>query len=365
LELNVLEAAPLSRIEERAFGRTRDGTEVQLFTLRNKHGMTVTIMGYGATVTQVLVPDRDGAFTNVVLGADSLDRYLGGFAGSAAVIGRFANRIAKARFQIDGREYQLAANNSPNHIHGGRIGFANVVWRGEALPAKSRQAAVRFTYRSRDGEEGYPGNLLVHVTYTLDDRNALRLDYEAETDQPTPVNLTNHAYFNLAGGGDVLDHVLWLAADRYTHADEALIPTGDLARVRGTPLDFTAPTRVGDRIAQLKPRPGGYDHNYVLNSGGKSLALAGRLRDPKSGRVMELRTTEPGTQLYTGNHLGHAGLCLETQHYPDSVNQPHFPSTILRPGKRFKSTTLFTFSAGAPGAGATGSRRMRFDGFAR
>lgn len=338
-------AAMLKRIEEREFGKMPDGTAVKLFTLSNAKGMVAKIMSYGAIITELQAPDRSGAMTNVVLGADSLDQYLKGFPGSAAVIGRVANRIAKARFSLDGVEYKLAANNGPNHLHGGPKGFAHVVWQGKALPVGPHEAAVRFTYLCKDGEEGYPGNLTVTVTYTLTDDNELRLDYEAVTDKATPVNLSNHAYFNLAGHGTVLDHELWLAADRYTPADDQLIPTGEIASVKGTPLDFTTPTRIGARIEQLKPKLNGYDHNFVLPGGGGSLVLAARASDPKSGRVMAVRTTEPGVQLYTGNHLKHGGLCLETQHYPDSVNHPGFPSTILRPGRTFKSTTAFDFSA--------------------
>ena len=223
-----------------------------------------------------------------------------------------------------------------------------MIWNGEALPARDGESAVRFSYLSKDGEEGYPGNLKVTVTYTLTDGNELRLDYAAESDKATPINLTNHAYFNLAGGGTALDHILWLAADQYTPTREDLIPTGELASVKGTPLDFTEPTRVGQRLDQLPPKLNGYDHNFVIRrSAGEenALVLAARLSDPKSGRVMEVHTTEPGVQLYTGNHLKHAGLCLETQHYPDTVNQPSFPSAILRPGEKFKSTTVFAFSA--------------------
>jgi aldose 1-epimerase len=350
--------AALQRIDERDFGKTTDGATVKSFVLRNAHGMTARVMSFGATLTELQVPDKHGAVTNVVLGADNLDQYLQGFPAAAAVIGRVANRIAKARFTLDGVEYKLAANNGPNHIHGGNKGFARVVWQAKALPARDHEAAVQFTYLSKDGEEGYPGNLNVKVTYTLTDGNELRIDYEATTDKVTPVNLTNHAYFNLAGSGNVLEHELWLAADRYTLADDQLIPTGEMASVKGTPLDFTKQTAIGSRIEQLKPKLSGYDHNFVLNDGGKALTLAGRAVDPKSGRVMELRTTEPGLQLYTGNHLNgrqtgvggvaypkHGGFCFETQHYPDSVNHPEFPSTILRPGQTFRSTTAFTFSA--------------------
>lgn len=334
----------LERVQEAEFGKSPEGRPVKIFTLRNARGMTVKVMEQGAIITEIQAPDRDGKFTNVLLGADTLDKYSRGFGGAAAVIGRFANRIAGARFTIDGTEYKVAANNGPNHIHGGRKGFAQVLWEGKVLPEMEEAAAVQFSYLSKDGEENYPGNVSVTVTYTLTDKNELRLDYGATTDKPTPINLTNHAYFNLAGSGNVLDHELWLAADKFTPADDALIPTGEIASVKGTPLDFTNPTRFGARIDQLKPKLNGYDHNFVLGPGGE-LVLAARVFEPKSGRVMEVRTTEPGVQLYTGNHLNHAGLCLETQHFPDSPNKPKFPSTILRPGKPFKSTTVFTFLA--------------------
>jgi aldose 1-epimerase len=350
--------ATLQRLEERDFGKTDDGVAVRLFTLRNAKGVTAKVMSFGASITELQVPDKHGALTNVILGADNLDQYLHGFPAAAAVIGRVANRIAKARFTLDGVEYKLAANNGPNHLHGGNKGFAHVVWQAKAIPERDHETAVQFTYLSKDGEEGYPGNLTVKVTYTLTDANELRIDYEATTDKATPVNLTNHAYFNLAGSGTVLDQELWLAADRYTPADDQLIPSGEIASVKGTPLDFTKPMAIGARIEQLQPKLSGYDHNFVLNEGGKSLALAGRAVDPKSGRVMELRTTEPGVQLYTGNHLNgkqtgvggvvypkHGGFCLETQHYPDSVHHPEFPSTILKPGDTFRSTTAFVFSA--------------------
>jgi aldose 1-epimerase len=344
LSFHSLATAALQRVEERDFGKLSDGTVIRQFTLRNSKGMSAKVISYGAIITELRAADRNGVMTNVVLGATSLDQYAGSFNASAAVIGRFANRIAKARFTLDGAEYKLAANSGPNHIHGGRKGFARVVWNAKALPPRAHEAAVQFRYLSKDGEEGYPGNATVTVTYTLTDDNEFRIDYEATTDKPTPINLTNHAYFNLAGGGDVLDHTLWLAADRYTVADDQLIPTGEIAPVKGTPLDFTTPTAIGERIQQLKPKPGGYDHNYVINGGGKSLVLAARVTEAKSGRVMEVRTTQPGVQLYTANHLKHGALCLETQHYPDSVNRPEFPSVILRPGDAFKSTTAFRFA---------------------
>lgn len=334
-------AQSLTRLEEREFGKMPDGTAVQQFTLRNDRGMLVRVMSYGAIINSVEVPDRDGSVTNVVLGASTLARYLNGFQTPAAVMGRVANRIANARFTLDGVEYKLAANAPPHHLHGGVKGFGQVVWQARPLPASEHASGVRFTYLSKDGEEGYPGNLNVSVTYTLTDDNQLRLDYEATTDKATPVNLTSHAYYNLAGSGDVSGHELWLAADRYTLADAQLIPTGEIASVTGTPLDFTRPALLGARAGQLKPKAGVYDNNFVINGGGKSLVLAARMRDPRSGRVMELRTTEPGVQLYTGNRRA---FCLETQHFPDSIHHPDFPSTVLRPGAVFKSTTLYTFS---------------------
>jgi aldose 1-epimerase len=333
---------PLTRLLERDFGRMPDGKPVKQFTLRNANGMLVRVMTYGAILNEVEVPDRNGVLTNVVHGADSLERYLNGFQTPAAVIGRVANRIANARFTLDGVEYQLAANAGPNHIHGGVKGFAQMVWQAQPLDAGEHAAAVRLTYLSKDGEEGYPGNLTASVTYTLTDENQLRLDYEATTDKPTLVNLTSHAYYNLAGWGGIAGHELWMAADQYTPANDQLIPTGEIARVAGTPLDFTVAALIGSRAGQLKPKAGVYDHNFVINGGGQSLFLAARVRDPQSGRVMELRTTQPGVQFYTGNPRG---FCLETEHYPDSIHHPNFPSIVLRPGETFKSTTMYTFSA--------------------
>lgn len=349
------------RTTHEVWGQLPDGRPVTRYTLSNASGMVVRLINLGAIVTEIRVPDRQGRFTNVVLGADHLDPYLKGHPAAAAVIGRFANRIAGARFTLDGTEYRLAANNGTNHIHGGPNNFARALWSGEMLPPAEPEAAVRFTYRSVAGEEGYPGDLTATVTYTLTEDGTLRLEYTARTDQPTVVNLTNHAYFNLAGAGDVLDHVLWIEATAYTPADEQLIPTGQIARVAGTPLDFTTPTAIGARIQQLKPRPGGYDHNYVLGTGeAASPRLVARVTDPASGRVMEVLTTQPGVQLYTGNHLReftgtdgavfgpHAGLCLETQHFPDSPNKPGFPSTVLRPGTTWRSTTVFRFTVAKP-----------------
>lgn len=334
-------ALPLTRIDERELGRMPDGAVVKQFTLRNTNGMLVRVMTLGAIINEVEVPDRDGAMTNVILGANSLEPYLKGFT-SAAVMGRVANRIANARFTLDGVEYKLAANDAPHAIHGGRKNFGQVVWQAQALPPTEHSASVRLTYLSKDMEEGYPGNLTASVTYTVIDDNQLRLDYEATTDKPTLINLTSHGYYNLAGSGIVAGHELWLAADHYTVSDKQLIPTGEIARVTGTPLDFTVPAYIGSRARHLEPRPGIYDHNFVIPGGGKSLALAARVYEPHSGRIMELRTTEPGVQFYTGNPRG---LCLETQHFPDAIHHPDFPSIVLRPGETFKSTTLYTFSA--------------------
>ncbi len=275
------------KVEEAQWGKDADGRAVKLYTLSNSKGIIAKITTYGAILTELRVPDRQGKMGGVVLGFDNLDQYLKG-GPAAAVIGRVANRIAKATFTLDGKHYTLAANSGPNHIHGGRKGFDKVVWQGRPLPPSPHEAAVRLTYSSQDGEEGYPGNLTATVTYTLTDNNELRIDYSATTDKATPVNLTNHAYFNLAGSGDVLSHELMLAADRYTLADDALIPTGEIATVKGTPLDFSKPLPIGERIEQLKPKLGGYDHNFVLNSGGKSMALAARVYEPKTGRLMEV-----------------------------------------------------------------------------
>ena len=351
-------AAACERIETRAFGHTPDGGAVMLFTLRNANGMTARIMSRGATITDLTAPDRDGRFASVVKGADTLDAYLSGFSAPAAVIGRVANRIAHARFTLDGTEIQITPNAGKHHIHGGRNGFAQALWQGEALPPGPHSASVRFRYHSRDGEEGYPGNLDAAVVYTLSDDNELRLDYTATTDKPTPVNLTNHAYFNLAGDGDVLGHVLWIAADRTTLADADLIPTGEFAPVKGTPLDFTEPTAIGARIDQLIATTKGYDHNYVLRGGGDAFALAGWAYEPESGRLMRVFTDQPGMMLYTGKRYfkdgkptpaapgqKHNTFCFETQHFPDAVNHPHFPAVILRPGETFRRSTAFRFSA--------------------
>jgi len=342
------------RVRSESFGRMPDGQEVRIHTLRNRSGMQVRVMDLGATVTEILAPDRNGQLTNILLGSQSFDDYRKGFAGSASVIGRVANRIRNARFPLDGREVRVTANMGEHHIHGGREGFASKVW--SATTGSSHHSAfVRFHRRSPDGEEGFPGNLDVSVTYTLTDSGEVRLDYEATTDGATVVNLTNHAYFNLAGTGDVLSHQLQVLADRYTVADRLLIPTGPEAPVEGTGLDFRQPHAIGERIEQYRNGPNGYDHNFVLREPAGKLRLAARVTDPASGRVMECLTTEPGVQLYTANHFGgrrsdpatwgkHPAFCLETQHPPDAPNHPEFPSTVLRPGQKFHSVTTFRFS---------------------
>ena len=344
-------------VEKIDFGKTRDGIPVEQYVLRNAHGTVMKVITYGATMSDLIVADKSGTPASIVLGFDRIEGYLGDEPYFGATIGRVANRIGAAAFTLNGQTYRLAANNGPNTLHGGVKGFDKVVWRAEPHPNAS-EPAVTFTYLSKDGEEGFPGGLSVSVTYTLTSQNEVRLDYEATTDKATPVNLTNHAYFNLAGegSGTILDHVLMLAADQYTPVSDALIPTGKIVPVSGTPLDFTTPTAIGARIDKVPGAPpGGYDHNYVLRPH-TGLSLAGTLRDPKNGRVMEVETTEPGIQFYSGNFLDgtirgrsgvpyvkHAALCLETQHFPDAVHHSNFPSTILQPGQRFTSRTVYRF----------------------
>jgi aldose 1-epimerase len=339
------------------FGKTADGTAVDRYVITNANGMMAKVITYGAILTELLYIDKNGHGVDVVLGFDNLESYLAHHPHFGATTGRVANRIAKGKFTLDGKEYTLAVNNGPNALHGGLKGFDKVVWKAE--PKKTPEAAgVQLTYVSKDGEEGYPGNLTTVVTYTLNNQNELRMDYKATTDKPTPVNLTNHSYFNLAGAesGDILGHELTLEADEYTPADDTLIPTGEIRSVKGTPLDFTQAATIGSRIAQITDKTGGYDHNFVLRCKGKKLALAARVFEPKSGHVMEMYTTEPGVQLYTANGLngqlkGKGGVaynkyqafCLEAQHFPDAVNHPEFPSIILRPGETYTQTTVYKF----------------------
>jgi len=337
-------AGTLKRVEISDFGKTQDGSEVKLVTLRNTHGMSAQIITYGAIIKEVRAADRNGNFTNVVLSTDTLEKYQRGFGGSAAVIGRVANRIAGAQFELDGKTYKLSANERGNTLHSGGKNFAQVVWSIDQTMADTDKAIANLKYISKGGEGGFPGNLKVSVNYSLTDKNEFQIEYEAETDKPTIVNLTNHAYWNLAGGGTCLDNVLWIAAETYTPMNDEQIPTGEILPLKGTPLDFSEPTRIGERIERLKPKLSGYDHNYVLGKDGV-MKLAARLVESKSGRIMEVRTTQPGVQLYTANHLGHTAVCLETQHYPDSIHHTNFPSIVLWPGQPFKETTVFTFTA--------------------
>jgi aldose 1-epimerase len=347
-------------IEKMPFGKTADGTPVDLFILTNSQGMKVHLITLGGIITELHVPDRDGKLGDVVLGFDNLEDYLKGHPFFGAIVGRVANRIAKGKFTLDGKEYSLAVNNGPNALHGGLKGFDKVVWK--AVPREDvDNLSLALTYLSRDGEEGYPGNLSASVTYTLTNRNELKIDYSATTDKATPVNLSNHSYFNLAGpaSGRVLEHEVMFAADNYTPVDDTLIPTGEIKSVKGTPLDFTKPATIGSRINELKGDPVGYDHNLIVRKTGAShLPMAARVTEPKTGRILEMYTSEPGFQFYTGNFLDgklkgkkgivyqqHQGFCLEAQHYPDSVNHPNFPSVILRPGKTYSQTTIYKFSA--------------------
>ena len=348
-------------VVETAFGTMPDGTAVRVFTLTNDAGMEVRAISYGAILVSIKVPDRNGQFGDVVVGHDSLEGYLTRSRFFGALVGRYGNRIAGGQFTLDGRTYTLAKNNGPNHLHGGVRGFDKVVWQGRVNKDKA-EPSVTFTRTSPDGEEGYPGNLAVSVTYTVTNRNELVIDYHATTDKPTIVNLTNHSYFNLAGegNGDILGHQVTIEADHYTPVDAGQIPTGALAPVAGTPFDFTTPTAVGARIdadhEQLTIGTG-YDHNFVLRRSGPGLVQAARIVEPSSGRTLDVRTTEPGLQFYTGNKLdgsyngksGHgygkrSALCLETQHFPDSPNKPAFPSTVVRPGEEYRSTTVYAFS---------------------
>jgi aldose 1-epimerase len=342
----------------RDFGKTPPGETVELYTLKNAKGVEAAISTYGGVLVSLKVPDRAGALGDIVLGFDDFNGYLKPPPYFGALIGRYGNRIAHARFTLDGVEYKLAKNNGDNSLHGGNRGFDKVVWKAKL------GNGLELTYLSKDGEEGYPGNLSVTVVYTLTDNNELKIDYTATTDKDTVVNLTNHSYFNLAGQGegDILAHQLTLNADRYTPVDKGLIPTGELRSVEGTPFDFRQPHAIGERIGSSDEQiglGGGYDHNFILNRTGDGLSLAAKVNEAKSGRVLEVLTTEPAIQFYTGNFLdgtiaGKGGkiygrrsaLCLETQHYPDSPNHPSFPSTELKPGAVYHTTTVYRFSTG-------------------
>lgn len=324
------------------------------YTLTNANNMQVSIINYGGTITDIITPDKDGNNGNVVLGFDSLSGFTQkGNPFFGALIGRYGNRIANAKFSLNGQEYKLSANDNGNTLHGGAKGYDKVVW---TAAKQAGDSSLLLTYLSKDGEEGYPGNVNIQVTYTLTANNEVKIDYTATTDKATPLNLTNHAYFNLSGGKQptILDHELWIAADKYTAVNDKLIPTGELPVVKGNAMDFTQSKKIGKEIADVK---GGYDHNWVLNKKGNSLEKIAELKDSASGRKMEVWTTEPGIQFYSGNFLDgtltntrggakyvkHAGLCLETQHFPDSPNQPSFPNTILQPGETYKQTTIYKF----------------------
>src|SRR5579862_3895187 len=349
-------------VQEQPFG-TEGGRPVTLYTLTNAHGVEVRTMNYGGIIVSIRVPDRKGEFADIVLGHEKLEGYIPNPPYIGAIVGRYANRIANGTFALDGKTYTLPKNDGPNTLHGGTTRtFDKVVWEGEPLKGKT---GVAFSYLSKDGEEGFPGNLKVKVTYTLTDANELVLDYQATTDKDTPINVSQHSYFNLAGEGtgDILNHEVMINADRFTPVDKNLIPTGELRPVKGTPFDFTTPTKIGARIDDNYDQlvlGHGYDHNFVINSHPEQngLKLAARVHEPTSGRILEVWTTQPGVQFYTGNFLdgkvvgknNHAyqrrnGFCLETQHFPDSPNHPDFPSTILKPGETFHQTTVFKFSA--------------------
>lgn len=351
------EPESMRSIETSQFGAI-DGQPVTLFTLTNASGANVGIIEYGGIVVSLNVPDRDGNLGDVVLGFDTLDAYVADTPYFGAITGRYANRIAGGKFEIEGTTYELPVNNGPNSLHGGIKGFDKVIWQG--TPTESGDG-VSFSYVSQDGEEGYPGRLEATVTYTWTDDSELRIDYEASTDKPTVINLTNHSYFNLKDGGasPILDHVLMINADHYTPVDATSIPVGEIASLDGSPLDFREPVAIGARIGDENEQLGfgaGYDHNYVINRDADGLALAATVGEPETGRAMDVLTAEPGVQFYSGNFLdGHhvgkgqvayqhrSGLCLETQHYPDSPNQPDFPSTVLRPGETYKTSTVYKF----------------------
>lgn len=340
-----------------SFGHLPDGREVSLFTLQNANGTTLKFTDYGLIVTEIHTRDKAGALGNIVLGFDNLERYLQGHPFFGAIAGRYANRIGKGKFTLEGNTYELALNNGPNHLHGGRIGFDKKLWKAGTSTVTPERVAIELTYLSVDGEEGYPGNLQVTVVYSLTEKDEFRIDYRAETDKPTVVNLTNHSYFNLAGSGTILDHELFLNCDRYTLVDSTLIPTGELGSVTGTALDFTRQQPIGSREMKAGLANPGYDHNFVINRSGHGLGMAALVVEPDSGRTLECWTTEPGVQLYTFNFAPDDGiecnggvrfgkfgaLCLETQHFPDSPNKPHFPSTSLMPGDVFRSTTVYRF----------------------
>ena len=339
------------------FGKTKDGQKVELYTLTNANGVVMKVSTYGAIITELHVPDKTGKTANVVLGFNNFAQYEAGHPFFGAIAGRYANRIAKGKFTLDGKEYTLATNNGPNSLHGGKVGFDKYVWAAEKIESADGPG-IKLSLTSKDGDEGYPGTLKATCTYTLTNKNELKIDLDAMTDKITVCNLTNHSYFNLAGenSGNILDAKLTLNADKFTPSDATMIPTGELKDVKESPMDFTTPHAIGERIAQV---PGGYDHNYVINGGGQGkLVQAGKVLDPKSGRAMEIWTTQPGVQFYTANFLDgkitgiggktyqkNGALCLETQHYPDSPNHSDFPTTTLKPGEKYHHQTVYKFVA--------------------
>jgi aldose 1-epimerase len=343
------------KINSQHFGTTPDGRDVRLFSLNSDDGLQVRITDYGGIITSINTPDRAGKPADIVLGHDTLEGYLNRSRYFGALIGRYANRIARGEFSLNGDTYRLARNNGENHLHGGLKGFDKVVWEAGELAD-----GLQLNYLSKDGEEGYPGNVQATVNYRLKGANELRIEYHATTDRQTIVNLTNHSYFNLAGGGTILDHELMINAENFIPVGKGLIPTGEIRGVRGTPMDFTSATRIGARIRddyeQLQ-QAGGYDHNFVLRPGGDHFRIAATIHEPESGRVMEVSTTQPGMQFYSGNFLDgsivgkggvpyirNSGCCFETQHFPDSPNHPTFPSVVLKPGEQYQHTTIFKFS---------------------
>ena len=342
------------KIEKSFFDNTDSGEKIEAYTLDNGEGVTVKLITWGATIVQVTAPDRNGKIGNVVLGADKVAPYKGDYLGS--VVGRYANRIAKGKFILDDETYTLATNNGENHLHGGISGFNQKIWKAKKIKGKD-YVGVEFTTRSADMEEGYPGAMKIKTVYTLNDDNELKITYYAVTDEDTVVNLTNHVYFNLAGEGTILDHIVTLNADFYTPVNDGLIPTGEILSVKGTPFDFTTPKPIKHGFDKLNNDPKGIDHNIVLRaSGDEELHKVAKVLEPKSGRVLECYTTQPGVQFYTGNFLNgafvgregayqqYAGFCLETQHYPDSPNQPHFHTTVLKPGEEYKEVTIYKFT---------------------
>ena len=343
-------------IAKQSFGQLKDGKIADLYTMKNDNGIVVSITNLGCTIVSIMTPDRDGKFADIALGFDTAAEYPEKSPYFGCIAGRFANRIAKGKFTLDGQTYSLAINNGENHLHGGTVGFDKILWDAKIIEIENGDA-IEFTYLSKDGEEGYPGNLQVSLIYTLTNDDELSFSYEATTDKATPVNLTNHSYFNLAGhdSGDMLSQEMMINADKYTVVDDQSIPTGDLADVAGTAFDLRQPTAIGEKIDQIPGDPSGYDHNFVLNGQNGELELAAKVYDPNSGRAMEVFTTEPGVQFYAGNFLDgiagkngavynfRNGFCLETQHYPDSVNQPSFPSVILAPCETYKHLTVHKF----------------------